>query len=122
LDIKCGSGALLSTLIEAKALAHLCKKIANHFDRKLLIVISDMNAPLSKQLGNALEIFEIISLLTNYQPTRLTELSVMLSTLAIKELSPESSFEKIRASVIDTIVSGKALKHFQQFIVNQGGN
>ena len=63
LDVKCGSGAFMKTPEEAKALATEMVKIGKNNGRNMAAIITDMNTPLGKNIGNSLEVIEAIEIL-----------------------------------------------------------
>ncbi len=63
LDVKTGSGAFMQKSADAKKLAAALVKTGNAFGVKTEAVISDMNQPLGKFVGNTLEVFESIKIL-----------------------------------------------------------
>ncbi|MGL4383298.1 MAG: thymidine phosphorylase, partial [Bacilli bacterium] len=65
LDVKVGSGAFMKDLSHAQQLASLMVKIGTNLNRKMLAVITDMDNPLGYNIGNNLEIIEVIELLNN---------------------------------------------------------
>jgi thymidine phosphorylase len=64
LDVKYGNGAFMKTKKDAKKLANLMVKIGNNFNKKVDYVLSDMNEPLGYNVGNKLEAYEAIELLS----------------------------------------------------------
>ena len=67
IDIKVGKGALLKNREEAKKLADLMVKIGSFYQREVRTVISDMNIPLGRCIGNSLEVLEAIDVLKGYE-------------------------------------------------------
>ena len=83
LDVKVGSGAFMKTKEEAEALAHLMVKIGRAHGRRVVAVLSDMDAPLGYAVGNAIEVEEAVAVLRGGGPAPLRELSLVLaSTMA----------------------------------------
>jgi len=58
LDVKVGDGAFMKDLDQAEALAKIMIKIGHHHQRKMAVMLSNMNKPLGKTIGNALEVRE----------------------------------------------------------------
>ncbi|MDH5580762.1 MAG: thymidine phosphorylase, partial [Bdellovibrionales bacterium] len=79
MDIKTGSGSFLKTKTRALKLAKSMKSISKKFDHHFMAVISDMDRPLGKAIGNANEIIESIETLKGNGPKDLTELSLCLA-------------------------------------------
>ncbi|MDD0853872.1 thymidine phosphorylase [Halobacteriovorax sp. GB3] len=122
MDIKTGSGAFMSTLPKARALAKSLRDTASRFDKSMMTMITDMNQPLGLAIGNSLEIVESIETLRGKGPKDLTEISVQLAGgmiyLAGKAKSHKAGIAKAKKSIKD----GSALKVFKDMIKNQGGD
>lgn len=122
LDVKCGKGAFVETIREAEALAVNMVKIGNSDGKKTIALITDMDQPLGRAVGNSLEVIEAIETLKGKGPTDITELSVELAGYMIycggKADSPESG--KILAK--NAISDGSGLAKMRLFIEGQGGN
>jgi pyrimidine-nucleoside phosphorylase len=126
LDVKCGSGAFMQSLEAAEELARIMVEIGNMAGRKTAAVISDMNEPLGRMVGNSLEVKEAISVLQGQGEERLTELSIELSVqmLLLSGILPEEekSRETALAMVHEAIQSGRALDKLAEFVTAQGGD
>ncbi len=122
LDVKCGSGAFMETEAEAADLGEMMVKIGRKAGKKMVAVISDMNQPLGRMVGNSLEIQEAIETLKGNGPEDLTELSMILAGIMIylgeKAESPEDGRRMAELAIKD----GGALIKFGEFIAAQGGN
>ncbi|MBN2652770.1 MAG: thymidine phosphorylase, partial [Spirochaetales bacterium] len=80
LDVKCGNGAFMKNETEAKQLAEIMVDIGKKNNKKIVAIVSDMNQPLGKTIGNSLEIEEVIEVLTNQTThSRLRTLSLELA-------------------------------------------
>lgn len=121
LDVKCGSGAFMSNLENARALAGSLVKTANGAGCPTVALITDMDQPLAPAAGNALEIVEIMQALTEPKNSRLVELTLALGAellvLAGVETAPEVAAVKLR----DALQTGAAAEKFDAMIAALGG-
>lgn len=122
LDVKCGSGAFVVNLAEARKLAKLMIKIGQRFKKKVVVVISDMNKPLGRTIGNTLEVQEAIASLNNQGPEDLKELVVTLVGLALVAEGKYSKLKQAKAAAVAALASLAPLAIFYDFIAAQGGD
>lgn len=122
LDVKVGDGAFMKTVEEAEALAHAMVKIGNQVNLKTLAIISDMNQPLGRAVGNALEVREAIDTLRGEGPEDLTELSLVLGAQMLLAAESVETFDEGKTLLAEKIKSGEALEVLRTFIAAQGGN
>lgn len=122
IDIKVGNGALLRTKEEAKKLSELMIKIGEVYGREVRTIISDMNVPLGRCIGNALEVEEAIEVLKGKEDT--TNLFNLCIELAAEMVSMGKGIpnDEAKKLVIDSIDTGKALKKFKEMVAYQGGD
>lgn len=122
LDVKCGRGAFMHTLEDARRLAQAMVAIGHHAGRRVAAAISTMEQPLGHAIGNALEVREAIATLRGEGPPDLIELCIILggelAVLAGKATDQAQGQALIRA----TLTSGRAWEQFRRFIANQGGD
>ncbi len=121
LDVKYGSGAFMKTPEDAEILAREMVRIGNNCGRKTSAVISNMDRPLGYNIGNALEVKEALEILNNRGANDLREVCLTLAS-QITALSKGISFDEARALAEDSLISGKALLKFKEWIGTQGGN
>ncbi len=122
IDIKVGNGALLKTKEEAKKLSELMIKIGEVYGREVRTIISDMNTPLGKCIGNALEVLEAVDVLKGKEDsTNLFNLCVELATEMVS-MGKDVSKEDARKLVLESIDTGKALKKFEEMVKYQNGD
>ena len=121
LDVKCGSGAFMKTPEDAKALAEEMVKIGKNNGRNMAAIITDMNTPLGKNIGNSLEVIEAIEILKGSGAEDLKYVACALAT-EIVSLSKNISPEEAETLVKIAISSGEAFKKLKEWIVAQGGN
>lgn len=122
LDVKCGSGAFMKSLEDAKELARKMTAIGEKNGRRVFAAVTNMDQPLGRAVGNALEVREAIDTLKGNGPADFTELCYIIGSLMLvageKAESPEKAREMLKTSISD----GSALEKFRRFIENQGGN
>ena len=121
LDVKCGSGAFMKSLEDAKRLADLMVKVGRLSNKKCKALITNMNVPLGYYVGNALEVIEAIEVLKGNSKGQLYTLSIELaSEVLANTLNVE--LDKARELAINSISSGDALQKFVEMVTFQGGN
>ncbi len=122
LDVKTGSAAFMKTVDSARQLSRIMVGIGSHGGRRTVAVISDMDQPLGRAVGNALEDIEAIETLRGEGPADVRELCLELGaqmvTLAGVARSPGEGKARL-ASLLD---GGDALTKFAQMVEAQGGD
>lgn len=121
LDVKCGSGAFMKDIEGARALATEMIRIGTAFGRRVRALITNMDAPLGYFVGNSLEVYEAVQVLSGKGERRLTELCVSLASNMI-QASLGLDKDEARARVLDAIASGSALSKMKEWISHQGGD
>jgi len=121
LDVKCGSGAFMKTLGEATELAKTMVQIGNEVNRKTIALITNMNEPLGFNIGNALEIKEVVETLKGNGPKDLENICIELATQMLC-LAQKGSEQELREKVKEKIQNGEALNKFREFVQAQGGD
>jgi len=124
LDVKTGSGAFMQNLDDAKNLAAALCQTGNAFGVKTEAVISDMNQPLGKFVGNALEVFECVKILRgeiDEQMLQTLELSIELAARMLVLCGVENTVQSSKFKVRSVLDSGAALEKFRQNIECQSG-
>jgi pyrimidine-nucleoside phosphorylase/thymidine phosphorylase len=122
LDVKCGDGAFLRSREEAKALAETMLGIGRGMGKKLAALITDMDQPLGRTAGNALEVAECVETLKGRGPKDLESLSIELAAWMVKLAGAAASLDAARTRVRDALASGAGLERFRRVIELQGGN
>lgn len=122
IDIKVGNGALLSNYDDAKKLSELMIKIGEVYNREVRCVISDMNVPLGKCIGNSLEVLEATSVLQGLEEkNNFVDLCYDLASDMVsmgKGISKEDALKLVE----ECISSGKAYKKFTEMVEYQKGD
>ncbi|HHW11622.1 MAG TPA: pyrimidine-nucleoside phosphorylase [Firmicutes bacterium] len=122
LDVKVGDGAFLKTKEEAEKLAELMVAIGKNADRKTVAVLSNMDQPLGKAVGNALEVREAIATLRGEGPADLEELSLVLGAQMLVLAGAEKEVAVAKAKLQALLDSGDGLRAFGRWIEGQGGD
>ncbi len=120
LDVKVGSGAFMKNVEDAKKLAQAMVRIGRGAGRRTVAVITDMDRPLGKAVGNALEVKEAIEVLTGHGPEDITEVCVTLAGKML-ELAGKGDFDTCVALARDTIKNRSALEKLRLMIKAQKG-
>ena len=118
LDVKCGSGAFMKTLQDARLLAIEMVAIGKSNNRKIRAVISNMDEPLGYKIGNSLEVEEVIEVLSGKEIQDLVEITVCLAREAMSMVGKSKSEENLK----ETLLGGKALSKFESMVKTQGGD
>lgn len=121
LDVKTGSGAFMKTLEDSVRLAQAMVKIGENTGRHTVAVVTDMDIPLGRAVGNSLEIIEALETLKGRGPQDLAEVSFELAARML-ELSGKGTCEHCRGMVREAVESGRAIEKFGELIAKQGGN
>lgn len=121
LDVKYGSGAFMKTTDDAVSLSRKMVDIGKASGRKMAAVISDMDTPLGRNIGNALEVKEAVEVLLGGGPEDLKEVCLTLAANMISlslGIDITEAFDKAKGA----LESGKAYRKFKEFISAQGGD
>ncbi len=118
LDIKTGAGAFMETEDEARILARTMVEIGNSYGVPTRALLTDMNQPLGREVGNANEIAEAISVLAGRGPTDLTTLVRSLGVAMLEQVGLDDAEGRIDRS----IGSGSGLEKLEEMIRAQGGD
>ncbi len=122
LDVKVGSGAFMKTLPEARALAEAMVGIGREVSRRTVAVVSSMEQPLGRAVGNALEVEEAVRTLRGEGPEDLRELCLALGArmLLVAGRAPDAA--AARAALEERLARGDALRTLAEMVAAQGGD
>ena len=120
LDVKCGSGAFMKDESSATELAEMMVKIGKKCGRNMAAVITNMDIPLGSNVGNALEIAEVLKVLENKGDAQLRELCLVLSA-TILSISYGWDYDDAYKKAEQTLIDGSAMKKFKEFVGAQSG-
>lgn len=121
LDVKYGSGAFMKTREDAEMLASLMEKAGRSAGKKCKAVVTDMDSPLGRNIGNALEVMEAIEVLQGKSRGKLYDICIELAAYML-ELSGKGSYAECVLMAEEAISSGKALDILRETIRLHGGN
>ena len=122
LDVKWGSGAFMKTLEQAQALARSLVSVGNELGVKTSALITDMNQPLGRMIGNAVEVDESVEVLQGGGPPDVVELTLELCGRVLVLAGVQSDLGAARALVQQKIDSGVALERLREMVKHHGGD
>ena len=122
LDVKWGSGAFMQTLDQARALAQSLVEVGNQLGAKTKAIITDMNQPLGRMIGNAVEIDESVDVLKGEGPDDVVQLTLALGAELLVLGGAQSNFDSAKAALRDKIDSGDGLKRLKEMVKSHGGD
>jgi len=122
LDVKVGKGAFMKSLESALELSKEMVKLGTNYGRETVALLTNMDEPLGKAIGNSLEVKEAIDVLNGNGPKDLYELALELGSILLILAKKANNEEEARMLLEDTINSKSAYKKFIQLVEYQGGN
>lgn len=122
MDVKCGNGAFMTDIKEARILAQSLVTVAEAAGLRLTPVITDMNQVIGHSAGNAVEVIEAIDYLTGtYRDPRMHELTLTLAAQMLVLGGTTDNAEQARLQAENALNSGRAAEIFAQMVTAQGG-
>jgi pyrimidine-nucleoside phosphorylase len=122
LDVKTGSGAFMKTETDARALASIMVDIGKMLDKRIVALISDMNQPLGRAVGNALEVREAIDTLHGHGPDDFTEHCQSVAAHMLRLGKKASSVAEGHRLAESLVREGHAWRKFVDLVQAQGGD
>lgn len=122
LDVTYGSGAFMKTKERAHELADTMIKIGRLANRETVAVITPMEQPLGKCVGNTLEVIEAIEFLNGKMEDDVKEVVLELGSNMIKLAGKGEDLEENKIKMLENILNGKALNKFKELVENQSGD
>ena len=121
-DVKCGRAAFMRTYAEAQSLAESLARVGRALNRKTAAVLTDMNQPLGRTTGNALEVAEAIETLRGAGPsdTRLLTLELTAHMTVLGGVHPD--LDAARHGLSTLLDNGQALDVFRKMVAAHGGD
>jgi pyrimidine-nucleoside phosphorylase len=121
-DVKFGDGAFMRQFEDAKTLAEALVRIAKLAGKKAVAVLSSMEQPLGRAIGNAVEVAEAIDVLKGNGPDDVRELCLAVAAQMLWLGGAVTNPEEGRSKAMELLQSGAALEKFRQLISTQGGD
>lgn len=122
LDVKYGSGAFMKTPENAINLSNLMVSIGKKLDKSIIAVVTSMEEPLGRAIGNSLEVIEAIEFLKCNTDGDLTDLTYEFGAIALVQLGKYKTLDEAKELLKSVVKSGKALNKLRELILTQGGN
>jgi pyrimidine-nucleoside phosphorylase len=122
LDVKVGNGAFMREMDSARQLAQMMCEVGRDMGKKTRALITDMNQPLGRKVGNAVETAEAIEALAGVIEGDFGELCLDLSAQMLIVAGVQSDEAAARKQALEAINSGRALECFGRVIEAQGGD
>jgi thymidine phosphorylase len=116
LDVKVGTGAFMKDEVQARRLAETMVGLGTAHGVKTVALLTDMNTPLGRTAGNALEVAESVEVLAGGGPADVVELTLALAT----EMLAAAGADAIDPA--DALADGRAMDVWRRMIAAQGGN
>src|SRR5438067_7376053 len=122
MDVKTGSGAFMPTLKAATSLSRSIVDVCRAMKTKIVVLITDMEQPLGRAIGNAMEIRECIEFLNGQAPEDLETVTTALAAHMIRLGGQARSLEHASKLAYEAVSKGEAAKRFRHIIRAQGGD
>ncbi len=121
LDVKFGSGAFMRNRDDAEQLAESLVSTGNQMRVPTQAIISDMNQPLGRMVGNACEVNESLDILRGAGPKETRDLTLHLSASLLVASGKVTRTKDALDLLVEKLDSGQALRRFQQMVEHQSG-
>ena len=119
-DLSCGKGTYLHSREEARRLGKLLVKVGKILGKEVGYIITLMDEPVGKSIGNILEIKETINALKGAMPKDVEDTVISLASVILNLAYGKTTFSENAAKVVSIIKTGQALAKFRQMIIAQG--
>ena len=122
LDVTYGNGAFMKTKENAEELAKVMTEIGELAGRETVCILTPMEQPLGKNVGNTLEVIEAVEFLKGNMRGDVKEVVLELGSHMLKLVEKGSEIEENKKLMLENIQNGKALEKLKELIKNQGGD
>lgn len=121
-DVKCGQGAFMREMTQARELARTLVAIGQALGRRVTAFITGMDQPLGRSVGNALEVQEAIEALKGRGPEDLVNLTLALGAEMLTLARADLSQDQALTALYESLQNGSALRTFQRMVRLHGGD
>ncbi|HEX4948204.1 MAG TPA: thymidine phosphorylase, partial [Blastocatellia bacterium] len=121
LDVKFGNGAFMKTVEDARELAQMLVKASRAMGKRTVALLTNMNQPLGRWVGNAVETMEAIEVLRGHLDGDFAELCIELAAQMLMVGGVTEDIAEARHRAVAAIQSGAALQKFKEVVAAQGG-
>ncbi|WP_434333161.1 thymidine phosphorylase [Mycoplasma capricolum] len=122
LDVKTGNGAFMTTIEDAKDLANRMIEVGKQYNRKVAVVLTNMNKPLGRAIGNAIEVKEAWETLNGKGPKDFNELISTLVGITLLQAKIFTDLATAKQDVLKRLKSKQAAPYLKEFVTAQGGD
>lgn len=122
LDVKYGNGAFMKTSEEALKLSELMVSIGKQLNKSIIAVVTSMEEPLGRAIGNSLEVIESVEFLKGNTQGDLTDLTYDFGAIALTQVGKFHDIEEAKEYLKSVVGSGEALNKFRELISAQGAD
>ncbi|AGJ91014.1 thymidine phosphorylase [Mycoplasma putrefaciens] len=122
LDVKVGNGAFMKDVQSALDLANRMIQVGKQYNRKIAVMITDMNKPLGKAIGNAIEVKEAWETLHGKGPEDFNELVVNAVAISLLQARIFTDLDQAKADVYKKLQSGETAHYLKDFVIAQNGD
>ena len=122
LDVTYGRGAFMKTKEKAMELANTMKKIGELAKIETAYVLTPMEEPLGRNVGNTLEVIEAVEALKGNISNDVKEVVLELGSYMIKLAGKGNNLENNKNMMLENIYNGKALEKLKELVKNQNGD
>lgn len=122
LDVTCGSGAFMKDIKEAEELSKTMINIGELANKETVCIVTNMDQPLGKMVGNTLEVIEAIEALQGNMQEDVKNVVLELGAYILKLDGKGDNIEENKKLIEDVIENGKAYEKFLELVANQGGD
>lgn len=122
LDVKWGRGAFMKTVEAARELARNMVEVGSRMGKGVAALITDMNQPLGRAVGNSLEVIESVETLKGNGPEDIVELTMALAARMLMLVGKAHDHVEALRILQQHLASGRAFERFKKMVELQGGD